>query len=334
MPILAFDMNTENLGTRRLQFRGKNKTDYYDGDLRSLSDDIADMTIQKNLAGEFAIYNLVSRAGLSFRRNWSHIRHDKVDTIVFWFLRHGSITISSLNKTHELRPDECAFTLSTKAFYIALMPDSDGALEVMHVAAPTHKLYPMVTNTQDVGIALPSGSGVIRIADRILSLLFVEGDHLDQIVAGRLVETVLMNIIQSVEHPSDPLSQRTSVERRAADIQRFVNQNFANQNLNSSMTASACEMSPRQLYYVLKANGLSFSSFVWERRLVAAQEWLADKKMSHLSISAISLRAGFKSSAHFGRMFKKRYCVSPGAYRQQHLDPDAGLQTTGLIVAS
>ena len=60
MPVLAFDMTTANFESRRFEFRGKNGSDYYDGDLAPLSPDAVDMQIEKSAAGDYS----VAKAGL------------------------------------------------------------------------------------------------------------------------------------------------------------------------------------------------------------------------------------------------------------------------------
>ena len=87
------------------------------------------------------------------------------------------------------------------------------------------------------------------------------------------------------------------------------------QYLNAKMVSGACNISLRYLCHILKNNDLSFSGLVWDMRMDTAHKWLKDEKMRHYSICEIAYLVGFKSSAHFSRMFKSRYGVSPRAFR-------------------
>ena len=78
-------------------------------------------------------------------------------------------------------------------------------------------------------------------------------------------------------------------------------------------------ISPRYLCYILKKSELSFSNLLWERRMNTAYDWLKDGKMQHYSISEIAYLVGFKSSAHFSRMFKLRFSVAPREFRHHEL---------------
>lgn len=320
MPVLAFDMTTANHESRRFEFRGKNNCDYYEGELKPLSCAEVDMRIEKSVAGDSSIYRLTSRTPLAFRRSWAHIRSDNANVTIFWFVRRGQVTISHSDKRHEVNPGNCAITRSCKAFYMELTPDADGVLEVMHVVVSSHKMYPVLNDNVDMGYPFSASKGDMYLAERLLTLLFEQGDDIDPDTAGHLVETLLNGLARTIETiVGAPEPPPTIADRRVSDIKRYINQNFPSLDLNAKMVADSCGISLRYLCHVLKKNDLSFSRLVWERRMTAAEEWLVDEKMQYNSISVIAYLAGFKSSAHFSRMFKTRHGIPPREYRMQKL---------------
>lgn len=320
MPVLAFDMTTANHESRRYEFRGKNNVDYYEGELKPLSSAEVDMKIEKSAAGEYGIYRLTSRTPLAFRRSWTHIRNDNTNVTIFWFVRRGQVVISHSDKRHEVNPGYCAITRSSKAFYMELLPDAGGQLEVKHVVVPSHKMYSMLHDNVDMGQPFLASRGDMYLAERILTLLFEQGDDISSDNAGHLVEALLNGLARTIEAiVGAPEPPPTISDRRVAAIRQCINQNFPSLDLNAKMVADSCGISLRYLCHVLRKNDLSFSRLVWERRMSAAEEWLADEKMQHNSIGVISYLAGFKSSAHFSRMFKARHGLAPREYRQQKL---------------
>lgn len=321
MPVLAFDMTTANHDSRRHEFRGKNNADYYDGELKSLSSAEVNMKIEKSVAGEFSIYKLASATPLAFRRSWSHIRNDSTNVTIFWFVRKGQITISHSDRRHEINANHCAITHSSKAFYMELVPDEGGQVEVMHVVVPSHKMYPVLQENVDMGAPFSATRGNMYLGEQILSILFERGDEIDADHAGSLVEMLLNGLASSIGAiVGMPEAPPTISDRRVADIERCISQNFTCLDLNAKMVADACGISLRYLCHVLKKHDLSFSRLVWDRRMAAAEEWLADEKMQHKSISVIAYLAGFKSSAHFSRMFKSNHGIAPREYRMQKLE--------------
>ncbi|MFD1611518.1 helix-turn-helix transcriptional regulator [Sphingomonas tabacisoli] len=309
-------MNTANHETRRFEFRGKNKTDYYDGDLIALSAQEVDMRIDKSLLGEFAIYKLVSKTPLAFRRSWTHIRKDKTNLTVFWFIRRGRMAITATGPRYAIHPGEAAITRSSQAFYMELWPDERGPLEAMHVAVPTHILYPALNEQTEMGRPLPATRGDLHLAERIFEVLFEEADEVDPETAEQLVGTLVRGLGRAVEAMYGGSTNRlTLAEKRIADIVQFISKNFSNLDLNAKMVADSCGISLRYLCHVLKRNDMSFSDLLWDKRMETSKSWLEDEKMARYTVSEIAYLAGFKSSAHFSRKFKSRYGLAPREYR-------------------
>ncbi len=316
MPVLAFDMTTANYESRRFEFRGKNGADYYDGDLEPLSPAEVDMRIEKSVSGDYAIYNLRSRTGLAFRRSWTHIRNDKTNVTVIWFVRRGEIAISHPGGRNVLHADECAITRSSKPFYMELTPDEGGEVEAMHVAVPSHRLYSIISDTLEAGRPFPTSKGDLLLAERILTMLFEQDEEIDPDTAEQLVETLLNGVGRTIGRiAGEPAPRETIGDRRVADVTRYISQHFANPDLNAKMVADNCGISLRYLCHILKKQGLSFSQIIWDLRMATAHEWLRAEKMQHHAISEIAYLVGFKSSAHFSRMFKSRYGMGPRDYR-------------------
>jgi AraC-like DNA-binding protein len=81
------------------------------------------------------------------------------------------------------------------------------------------------------------------------------------------------------------------------------------------MVAEATGISPRYLSFLLKQNGTPFSDLMWDKRMTIARRWLSSSDPGKISIAEIAFRVGFKSPAHFSRMFKRVYSKGPREYR-------------------
>jgi AraC-like DNA-binding protein len=80
--------------------------------------------------------------------------------------------------------------------------------------------------------------------------------------------------------------------------------------------AAADGISTRSLQKLFSTAGLSFSTYLRDRRLERCRLDLSSPICASLSISEICFRWGFNGSAHFSRAFKDRYGVSPREYRR------------------
>ena len=316
MPVLAFDMTMTDPDSQGFEFRGGDNSGYYDGDMEPLSPAKTDLTIGKSQAGEYSIYNVSSRTGVAFRRTWAHVRNDKTNTTLFWFVRRGQVVFSHPGGRNVAHPQECALARSSQPFYMVMTPDESGCFEALHIGVPSHKLLAIIGDGVETGRPFPTAKGDLLLAERILTLLFERDAEIDPDTAEQLVQTLVIGVGKTIGRISGGAAPRATIaDKRIADITRYINQHFANPDLNAKMVADACGISLRYLCHILKKNELSFSQLLWERRIETAHSWLREDKMRGHAISEIAYLVGFKSSAHFSRMFKARYAVGPREYR-------------------
>lgn len=91
---------------------------------------------------------------------------------------------------------------------------------------------------------------------------------------------------------------------------------FDNELMSASICAKHVGISIRYLHKIFEMQGMHFSEFVLQRRLDAARALLGDVAYREYSIGTIAYQCGFSSAAHFSRVFKKRFSVSPSKYRE------------------
>jgi AraC-like DNA-binding protein len=110
---------------------------------------------------------------------------------------------------------------------------------------------------------------------------------------------------------------------RAARLQAakaFITRNIRRADLSANTVAIHLGVSSRYVHLLFEAEGLSFSRFVIERRLVCAYEMLFDTQRSDRTIAAIAFAAGFSDLSHFNRTFRGRFGMTPSEARQAGRD--------------
>ena len=70
----------------------------------------------------------------------------------------------------------------------------------------------------------------------------------------------------------------------------------------------------RQLF---AAEGITFTEFVLQQRLAAADAMLRDPLYADRSITAIAFEAGFGDVAYFNRIFRRRFGMKPAEAREK-----------------
>jgi AraC-like DNA-binding protein len=291
--------------------------EFYLGDLHSEPGHGGEFSLEKALEYPISLTRLVSEARLSYRRSWDHIRNNHVGSHVLWFVVKGSLKIVRTQGVCHVGAGEVGIVDSNAPFQAALELDRDGAYESYQAVIPADLFLNHLLLAENfcgtVSLNTPSG-GVVR---GLLGILISEGERLSKSTARPLVESLLEAVADCIGRGDAPrpIRQRL-VEKRVSDIKNYVLVNLGDQALSANKVAANCGISPRYLCSLLRANGTSFPSLVWDNRLRRAHEWLTSAAMEDHTISEIALMSGFKSAAHFSRLFKATYGKTPRSFRE------------------
>ena len=283
-----------------------------------------------------SIIRLRSKTRLKFTRNWTHIREDGTDVTVLWFVKNGKMSISHQAGISRVDEGGFAITKSTSPFTIECSPGEDAVHEVLHIVVPTHLFRRFMPNEIRIGFATNNRGRQFDIAEHILVDVFDDGDELTENVEQTLIESALTVLADAIKARDDYSVIRQSLpDQRLQDVLRYIDLHLSDPSLSTSMVADACGISPRYLSFLLKQNGTPFSELVWDKRMKIASRWLATSKPTEISIAEIAFRVGFKSPAHFSRMFKRVFNKGPREYRAdcQIVDTENGrnyLSTTNF----
>ena len=98
----------------------------------------------------------------------------------------------------------------------------------------------------------------------------------------------------------------------------YIIENLSDPNLSPDTIAAGTFISTRQLHKLFHAEQVTVSQWVRDRRLEACRRQLADPGDTRLSVSDIAANWGIFDAAHFSRIFKQAYGLSPREYRREH----------------
>jgi AraC-like DNA-binding protein len=133
------------------------------------------------------------------------------------------------------------------------------------------------------------------------------------------VSTTLLELMSAafaheldVEEALPAESHRHVLFRR---IQLFIEQHLGDPALTPSAIAEAHHISLRTLHRLFESNGVTVADWVRTRRLSHCRRDLTDPALRDRSIQAIATRWGLPVAAHFTRVFRSAYGLSPQDYR-------------------
>jgi AraC-like DNA-binding protein len=232
--------------------------------------------------------------------------------ICYWQEPGGAREIpagSVLVRTREARGGLCASQLSgVETAYFCLEPEkltgllSLGEQRCIERAASTGKWSMRVLAPED------------PIAERFKELcLHYNGANLSARL--KLLQLFVDLFAGEFEELPAPGVEETDGRGR---LRRLLNQMAASEFVELSLSDLAPKMccSPRHLSRLFRAEvGASFREKQTELRLVKACELLAN---SDDKVVEVALTSGYQSNSLFNLLFKKRFGISPGKWREQH----------------
>lgn len=98
--------------------------------------------------------------------------------------------------------------------------------------------------------------------------------------------------------------------------ERYILENLTHAKLSPQVVADHIGVSLRHLYRLFGVEQQSVNKYIQIKRLEKIKFELKDLNNKKLSITEIALKWGFGSSAHFSKIFKKVYDISPRKFRE------------------
>lgn len=118
--------------------------------------------------------------------------------------------------------------------------------------------------------------------------------------------------VQADEKPSG-LARR---ERALSEVKRYIRANLRDPELSPRRVANAQNMSLRNLYLLFEQEDEPIARWIQNARLERSKADLEAHSHDNRSVSDIAFGWGFSDSAHFSRVFRQRFRMSPRECRR------------------
>lgn len=294
--------------------------EFFDGDLDVDPGQFPDLTFSKSMGSPISVTRLTCNSSIGFRRSWQHIRNNKVGVRVIWFVRRGSLRICRSQGDSVIEAGSAGILNSNVPSHTRITCDPEHGFEALQVVVPPSLFLGSLAATDNCNDVFDLDCTAGRAVNALLDFVSSNGDQLGNAIAEPLSEAILQAIadLAGVHEREAPRRQRI-VDKRLEDVENYILMNLTDPDLCYDKVAESCGISPRYLCYVLKAHNTSFSELLWTNRLPKARDWLVSPVTRDYPIHEIAYMAGFKSAAHFSRMFKATYGCPPKQYRATQL---------------
>ena len=127
-------------------------------------------------------------------------------------------------------------------------------------------------------------------------------------LGGQLLHLVDV-VLASAKNPST----RRGAEELIFRAKNYIKQNLGREGLDAASIGAALSISGKHLERLFKSQGTTVMRHVWQVRLEHAHALLRSGAAGANSVQEVAWQCGFSTAAHFSRVFKHRFGVSPGS---------------------
>lgn len=98
-------------------------------------------------------------------------------------------------------------------------------------------------------------------------------------------------------------------------VKNYINHYVEDGCLNPKVISNGVGLSVRYINNLFNTEDTSLMRFLTQQRLELAKRRLSNDLLSHKTITELAMQSGFNNMAHFSRLFKQNYGMSPRQYR-------------------
>lgn len=195
--------------------------------------------------------------------------------------------------------------IRTKSVYL----DSQFWQEVF----PERHFYTAAALCCDTGL----GRTCRSMVDQVFEIAWEQPETMVTRLAGCLADLLAVSMVSSLPAPTVTDRDEGQMLER---IRKVVLCNLSDSNLCVAKVADDIGLSPRQVHAIFSRSGTTLMRWVWDQRLQRIASELGNPVLSSRPVSQIAFEWGFNEAAHFSRLFKARYGMSPTHYRTLRLN--------------
>jgi AraC family transcriptional activator of tynA and feaB len=158
---------------------------------------------------------------------------------------------------------------------------------------------------------LPGGSGVTPILLALMQSTFAEAHGASAATRASVGSAMIELVRGMIEDGPQPDTQRRPLDALLERVKEFIANNLSRPDLSIALIARRMGCSSRYVFRAFELEGRTPADYLWALRLEKAYEDLQSATEKPRSISDIAFSRGFSSTAHFSRVFRDRYGMTP-----------------------
>jgi AraC-like DNA-binding protein len=252
----------------------------------------------------------ISAGAHRFERTAELTRGADEDYLQIALARRGSTLVAQDGREAVIGPGDFVLYDSSRPFVFA----TSGSFAYSVVLHPKH-LLPLsaVEMAQATAVRFDGRRGVGAVVPPFLSALHrLDGDELPAAAAEAMSQTIGDLLVALVRSEAAP---QVRPDLHLLRARTHVSENLGDPALDPQAVADACAISLSYLQKIFRAWGRTVAEHIREERLQHCWRDLADPQLAALGVGAVGARRGLPDPAHFSRVFRARFGMTPSERR-------------------
>ncbi|MFI1028836.1 helix-turn-helix domain-containing protein [Streptomyces sp. NPDC020951] len=181
---------------------------------------------------------------------------------------------------------------------------------------------PVADLRQVTGTAIAAAEGFSALLVNFLTSLTSSVPPCAPAVAARLATGVVDLFAALVDQRSEraAVRERSPGDHHVRRVRDHIDRNLGDPDLSPQTVAAAHHISVRYLHRLFEGEGVTVARLIQQRRLERCAHELARSDAMAPTVSAVAQRWGFANPAHFSRVFRAAYGLSPREWRDARHD--------------
>lgn len=224
-----------------------------------------------------------------------------------WAARAGDIFIFAPGMLHALRQGSGAMEYENIIFELELLGGTGDLCAERYLLPLQSGRLPLPVRLAPGDSVYPAAAACLREAEDASR---TQGAGYELAIKGALLRFLALLVGQ---RGAPPPAESADTQRLKAVLQ-LVADRYA-EPLPVAAAAAACQCSPSHfMRWFKKMTGQSFTAYLIDHRLSIAAETL---RQTDATVLAVAGQCGFDNLSYFNRAFKRRYGMTPRAYRSR-----------------
>jgi len=172
-----------------------------------------------------------------------------------------------------------------------------------------------------VAVRMPLQDNLVRMVSQFAAGLWQEcsGPGVDAV--GPTLSSALLHLLGCAyaRRPETQPRHSISLEHRRFHVLRYIETRLQDRELSPVTIGARLKRSPRSLHMLFANGPETLSRYILRRRLEESARALVNPLQRARTISEVAFDHGFSSSAHFCKVFREHFSVTPTEYRQRQV---------------